>query len=249
MGHPFTQHRRAEVAATPEEVWEAIATGPGITSWFMGHNEVHAGVVRTVFGGYAPELAITAAERPRRFAYGSAPGDDGRCIGYEFVIEARQGGRTIVRTVTSGFLPGDNWADEYEAMTLGTDFYFQTLIEYLSVFTGRHATPLTAFGPDGRDWGSTRAAIVRQLGLVESVAAGDHAQADIEGVGRFEGTVYFANARTLGIRTHDALLRFIQGLGKGHIAAHLIFAPVADPAGAEATWLTWMSECGRSPAA
>ena len=35
-----------EVPGTPEQVWDAIATGPGIDSWFMGTTEVDAG--RTV---------------------------------------------------------------------------------------------------------------------------------------------------------------------------------------------------------
>ena len=43
MGHQFAQHHEAEVPASPDEVWAAIATGPGIDSWFMGRNEVKAG--------------------------------------------------------------------------------------------------------------------------------------------------------------------------------------------------------------
>jgi hypothetical protein len=62
MGHEFAQHHSAEVPARPDQVWAAIATGPGIDSWFMGRNEVKAGAggtVHTVFGEYAPELEIT----------------------------------------------------------------------------------------------------------------------------------------------------------------------------------------------
>jgi hypothetical protein len=75
MGCPFEQHREAEVPATPEQVWEAIASGPGITSWFMGRNEVKDGVVRTVFGEFTPQYPVSISERPRRFAYGSEPAD------------------------------------------------------------------------------------------------------------------------------------------------------------------------------
>ena len=85
MGHQFEQHRDAEVPASPDQAWDAIATGPGITSWFMGRNEVDSGAVRTAFGDYAPELAITAAECPGRFAYASQPAEDGRFIAYEFI--------------------------------------------------------------------------------------------------------------------------------------------------------------------
>ena len=59
MGHPFEQHAKPRYRPRPEEVWAAIATGPGIDSWFMGRSQVQPGpqgTVRTVFGDYAPEL-------------------------------------------------------------------------------------------------------------------------------------------------------------------------------------------------
>ena len=149
MGHQFAQHHEAEVPASPDEVWAAIATGPGIDSWFMGRNEVTAGAVRTVFGEYTPELEITEADPAHRFAYRSGQAPDGRFIAYEFLIEGRAGGSTVLRTVTSGFLPGEDWADEFEAMTLGGELYFRTLVEYLTYFAGRFAAPVTAFGPSG----------------------------------------------------------------------------------------------------
>jgi len=74
MGHPFEQRRAAEVPATPDEVWAAIASGPGIDSWFMGRSEVQPGAngtVRTVFGEYAPELDVAAWDPASRFAYRS----------------------------------------------------------------------------------------------------------------------------------------------------------------------------------
>lgn len=38
MAHPLELKHEIEVYA-PEEVWDAIATGPGMDSWFMGRNE------------------------------------------------------------------------------------------------------------------------------------------------------------------------------------------------------------------
>jgi hypothetical protein len=40
MAHEFELHKEIELDATPEQVWEAIATGPGIDSWFMDRNQV-----------------------------------------------------------------------------------------------------------------------------------------------------------------------------------------------------------------
>ena len=77
MGHQFAQHHEAEVPASPEEVWAAIATGPGIDSWFMGRSEVEPGgdgTVRTTFGEYTPELPITGWDPARRARLRQRPG-------------------------------------------------------------------------------------------------------------------------------------------------------------------------------
>jgi len=250
MGHPFEQRKEAEVPATPDEVWAAIASGPGIDSWFMGRSDVQPGLggtVRTVFGEYAPELHVTAWDPPRRFAYRSGEAPDGRFIAYEFLIEGRSGSSTMLRTVTSGFLPGDDWADEFEAMTLGGEMYFRTLIEYLTSrppplapFTGRFAAPVTAFGPPGTTWTRDRALLCRGLGLPETARPGDRVRFTADGIGSVDGIVYFANAHTIGVRTQDALYRFLRGFGKPAIAAHHLFADDADPARAQLAWESWL---------
>jgi len=243
MGQPFEQHHEAEVPADPDEVWAAIATGPGIDSWFMGHSDVQPGAggsVRTVFGEYAPELAVTAWEPARRFSYRSAEAPDGRFIAYEFLIEGRAGGSTVLRTVTSGFLPGDDWAEEFEAMTSGGEMYFRTLVEYLSYFAGRFAVPVTAFGPPGTSWDRDRASLCRALGLDEPVRRGDRVKVTTDEIGPIDGAVYFANADTIGVRTKDALCRFIRGFHKPVFATHHLFADV-DAAAVRQAWEAWLS--------
>jgi uncharacterized protein YndB with AHSA1/START domain len=246
MGHRFAQHHEAEVPAAPDEVWAAIATGPGIDSWFMGRNEVTARTVRTVFGEYAPELEITESDPAHRFAYRSGQAPDGRFIAYEFLIEGRAGGSTVLRTVTSGFLPGEDWADEFEAMTLGGELYFRTLVEYLTYFAGRFATPVTAFGPPGPSsppgpsWTRDRSLLCRELGLAEAPRPGDPVRFTGE-IGSADGVVYFANAHAIGVRTPDALYRFMRGFGKPVIAAHHLFAADAEPDQARQAWEAWLS--------
>ena len=244
MGHPFEQRKKAEVPASPDEVWAAIASGPGINSWFMGRSEVQPGangIVRTVFGEYAPELHVTAWDPDRRFAYRSGEAPDGRFIAYEFLIEGRAGGSTVLRTVTSGFLPGDDWADEFEAMTLGGEMYFRTLVEYLTYFAGRFAAPVTAFGPPGTTWARDRALLCRALGLPETAKPGDRARFTADAIGSVDGVVYFANTHTIGLRTQDALYRFLRGFGKSALAAHHLFAEDADPVQAQFAWESWLS--------
>jgi uncharacterized protein YndB with AHSA1/START domain len=244
MGRSFENRSEAGVPASPDEVWAAIASGPGIDSWFMGRSEVQPGpdgTVRTVFGEYAPELGVTAWDPARRFAYRSGEAPDGRFIAYEFLIEGRAGGSTVLRTVTSGFLPGDDWAEEFEAMTLGGEMYFRTLVEYLSHFAGRFAVPVTAFGPPGTAWPRDRALLSRALGLPEDPKPGDRATLIWNGTGPIKGVLYFANAHTIGVRTHDALYRFLRGFAKPAIAAHHLFAEDADLAQAERAWGIWLN--------
>ena len=249
MGHPFENRQQAEVPATPDEVWAAIATGPGIDSWFMGRSDVQpgtggadgtGGTVRTDFGEYAPELDVTAWDPARRFAYRSGEAPDGRFIAYEFLIEGRAGGSTVLRTVTSGFLPGDDWADEFEAMTLGGEMYFRTLVEYLTYFAGRFAAPVTASGPPGTTWARDRTMLYQALGLPENAGRGDRVSVAADEIGPLDGVVYFANAHTIGIRTPDALYRFLRGFGKPLMAAHELFGRDADPDRAQRAWEAWL---------
>ncbi|WP_067499822.1 SRPBCC domain-containing protein [Actinoplanes sp. TFC3] len=199
MGKDFETRLQAEVSADPEQVWRAIATGPGITAWFVGHTEITDDTVRTKLGGTAlPAAPISATQPGHRFAYASEPGPDGRFIAYEYLIEGRDHSATVLRSVTSGFLPGDDWEQEYEAMTYGTELFFWTLVEYLRHFPGRRATTCTTFGPANDDWDAS------------------HAVA---------GSVYFRNPHTLGVRTADGLHRYVRGLHGSMVISRSLFDP------------------------
>ncbi|WP_370963279.1 SRPBCC domain-containing protein [Amycolatopsis sp. cg9] len=236
MGREFELTDVAEVGATPEQVWEAIATGPGIDSWFMGRNEVEGGtggVVRGAFGGYRPEYRIREWEPLEKLVYGSDPAPDGRTIAYEFLVEGRDGGSSVVRCVTSGFLPGDDWEDEFEAMTAGGALFFRTLVEYVTHFAGRTAVPVTVFGPPVGDWDEAWARLGTALGLPARPAVGDRVS--------LGGVVYAANDQTVGIRTPDAMIRFMEGFHGPMVAAHHVFTPGADAEAEEKTWSEWLN--------
>jgi hypothetical protein len=235
MGHEFEDVFDIEVDASIDDVWQAIATGPGIDSWFMGRNEVADGVVRMVFA----DLAITESEPGKRFAYVSPTAPDGRFIAYDFLIEGRAGGSTSIRVVASGFLPQDDWSDEYFAMTRGHALFFRTLIEYLTFFAGRAATPVAATSPDIVDWARAWAALAIELGLDREPRMGDHVTLTLAGRAPIDGTVYFVNEHTLGVRGPDTLYRFLRGLDRPMLAMHHVFAEVDAPTD-EAAWQAWL---------
>jgi uncharacterized protein YndB with AHSA1/START domain len=243
MGRQFESRTEIPVDATPEQVWQAIATGPGIDSWFMGRTEVEpggGGAVRTVFGDYTPASAVTAWDPPGRLAYGGDPAPDGRFLAYEFLVEGRAGGSTVLRAVTSGFLPGDDWAAEYDAMTKGFSLFFGTLAEYLGHFAGRTATPITAFGPPVPDWARAWSALGGALGLAGAPAAGDRVRLTPAGRAPADGVVYFVNPDAVGVRTGDAMYRFIKGFQGGMVAGHHLFSTGVDERQAEQAWQHWL---------
>ena len=64
-----------EVPGTPEQVWQAIATGPGVSSWFVPteSEERVGGAVVAHFGpGMDSTATVTAWDPPHRFAAESA---------------------------------------------------------------------------------------------------------------------------------------------------------------------------------
>jgi uncharacterized protein YndB with AHSA1/START domain len=225
MGRDFEMRLDAQVPATPEQVWDAVATGPGISSWFVGRTEIDGATVRTSFGdGWIPPGVVTAADAPRRFAYRSDTGEDGRFVAYEYLVEGRAGAATVLRTVTSGFLPGDDWADEFEAMRYGTEVFFHTLTDYLRWFPGRFATPVTAFGPPVADWPRTWQRLFAALGLGPAPRPGDPVRAAVIP----DGVVSFVNPHALAVRAPDALYRFQRGFHGSLVAGHALFS-AADP--------------------
>lgn len=240
--HEFRLVHHIDLAATPEQVWEAIATGPGIDSWFMGRNQVdpEAGTVATALPGVDDDApsTITAYEPGRRFAYRSAAGEDGTFMAFEYLIEGRDGGATALRLVHSGIL-GDDWEEEYDALKKGNPLYLRTLAQYLEHFAGRTAVPVMVFGPQQRDQDQVWAAVTRAVGLPKDVHEGDEAHFTVDGV-EIRGVVdTVLEPSFLGVRTPDALLRFV-GRGGVVLTGHHVFADV-DPAATERAWGAWLT--------
>jgi uncharacterized protein YndB with AHSA1/START domain len=222
MGKEFAFTEIIETAATPEQVWDAIATGPGIDSWFMGHTDLdpgEGGTVRTeAGGGRIPVSTITTWQPPGLLSH-RFDGPDGRILAYEFLVEAREGSASTLRVVTSGFLPGDDWADEYEAMGFGLALFFGTLAEYLAAFPGRLARPVTAVRPVV-DWPAAWLSLGRSLGLGRAPAQGDEVRIHGE-----SGVVYLVNEHAVGVRTGTAFYRYLRALPGGVMASHHLFSP------------------------
>jgi uncharacterized protein YndB with AHSA1/START domain len=244
MGHAGEKHDYAEVDATVEEVWNAIATGPGIDSWFMGRSTVAGGAggtISTDMGGYVMTSTIGTWEPPYKLAYrGDGPGE--RFIAYDFLLEGRDGGGTSIRLVASGFLPSDDWEQEFEAMTKGGAMYFATLVAYVTHFAGRGAVPINLNGPSIEDWSTTWPILLGALGLGKEPAVGDPVRFDPPGLPPVDGVVDFVNDACLGVRTPDALYRFVQGFWGSIYLGHHLFYAGADRDRATEAWQAWVTD-------
>jgi uncharacterized protein YndB with AHSA1/START domain len=118
-----------EVVGTVEEVWQAIATGPGISSWYVPHTvEEHEGGTATASFGPGPEMQVTgrvaAWEPPRRVVFDGGEGAGG--LAFEWLIEARGGGTCVVRLVNTGFGSGEDWDAQYDGLSEGWGLFLLT---------------------------------------------------------------------------------------------------------------------------
>jgi uncharacterized protein YndB with AHSA1/START domain len=190
-----------EVPGTPEEVWEAIATGPGLSIWFVpAEIEEREGGAISMHHGDAidDEGTVTAYDRPRRFAFESSPfspreGVEPRVTALELLVEARAGGTCVVRLVNSGFGPGPEWDDQIESTRAGWRRCLRVLQLYLTHFAGQRGTPFVAFGalPASRDaaWAELLAAVGADPHAERTAARLDGAPALAGTVDRADGTV------------------------------------------------------------
>lgn len=244
MAHEFETAKKVRLPASPEAVWQAVASGPGIDSWFMGRHEVDAAAKRVRFrlGEMQSDAEITAWEPPHRFAYRGAPGEDGSFDAFEYLVEAAEGGTSVLRFVHRGFSATD-WGDEYyEAFSLGWDMYLHTLGELLRYFPDRFATYVTADGPASAAVPEAWPKLLSALGLSAEPVAGQQIRCQLKGLPALDGVLDYTTAHYLGIRTPDALYRFHErsGLGLPIAIGHHLFESNVDDAAESAKWRAWL---------
>lgn len=197
-----------DVPGTADEVWQAIATGPGISSWFVptrfDESDGKPSAVTSTFGpGVEPRATVTTWDPPRMFvaqgeSWGGAPP-----IATEWHVEARAGGVCRVRVVHSLFASSDDWDNQLEGAKMGWPGFFRTLQIYLTHFRGQRSQLIQfvahAQGSEAQAWESLTTA----LGL-QGAGVGQRWTAPA-GVPASSGVVeYFTDAPC------DALLRLDQ---------------------------------------
>lgn len=170
-----------EVPGTPEEIWNAIATGPGVSSWFVPTEfELRDGkpvAMRSTFGpGIEPRSAVTAWDPPRSYTaeLGSLGGSPP--LAAEWSIETRVGGVCVVRIVQSLFAATDEWDDQLEGAKEGLSGFVRALRVYLTHFRGQVGHNIQVALPVAGSVAQAWATLTAALGLAglrngQSVAA------------------------------------------------------------------------------
>ncbi|MFF5982826.1 SRPBCC domain-containing protein [Streptomyces olindensis] len=195
-----------EVPGTPEQVWEAIATGPGVEAWFVPA-EVEpreGGRFVTHHGSFgASEGVVTAWEPPHRLVYEEpdwqGPGVPVPPWNTEVLVEAVSGDTCVVR-LSSGFLSGgDDWRDDIDGTFEGWTAALRNLRTYLTHFAGLPTTTLLVMHelPQG-----VPAPDVLAAAGLSGVRPGQ--EAETAGTApRLRGTVEAVSAKAVALRTAE----------------------------------------------
>lgn len=245
-----------EVPGTPEEVWAAIATGRGVSSWFVPTTieEKNGGAITANFGpGMESHSKITSWEPPRRFTAdnpeGMGPGAP--AMATEWTVEARSGGTCIVRVVHRWFADNDDWDQQYEAVEHGWPAYFRILRLYLTHFRGMPSAAFQLMGFAPKPIPEAWAAWTRSLGL-DHAAVGQNVKttADAPALAGIVERVGEGNAPELLLRLEEPApgVAHLAAMGMGgQVCLWMSCYLYGDGAAAavarvEPAWQAWMNQ-------
>jgi uncharacterized protein YndB with AHSA1/START domain len=260
-GHRFVQ-AEAEVPGTPEAVWNAIATGPGITSWFVP-TQVDGrvgGAVTATFGPGMDSLStITEWDPPRRFVADSRDdvGPDGPTIATEWTVEARGGGKCVVRVVHRWFTEKDDWDEQYVEHSHGWLSFFRVLNAYLTHFPGQHGVLAQFMGVAPEPKEAAWAAFTTPLGLA-GAQVGQRVQTPgaappLAGIVTWAGLPEWPEELLIKLDQPAPGIAHIFPLpmmGQVYLSTRLyLYAPTPEAtAHAESAWTAWLNERFPMPA-
>ena len=241
-----------EVPGTPEEVWDAIATGPGVSAWFFPteiDGQEGGEIICHMGPGMDSVSKVTSWNAPHQFTaegewYPGMPP-----VATEWSVEARAGGTCVVRVVHSLFASTDDWDDQLESTEPGWASFFGILRLYLTHFRGQSCKAFTvsstasepeskvwnAFGhglgfagaADGQAWRTPSPGAPPLSGTVERIQSGNglfHLDQPAPGIAS-------AAAFAMGEQVHVGVSFFFYGDSAAVVAER-----------EEPAWQAWMQE-------
>lgn len=242
-----------EVPGTAEAAWRAVATGPGISSWYVPHQvDERTGGTAVASFGPTPEMdvpgRIAVWEPPHRIVFDGGEGVDG--LAFEWTVEPRDGGTCLVRLVNTGFGSGAEWDEQYDGMVTGWRMFLDNLRLHMEHFAGQSAQSMlpTAMwaGPAEVAW--TR--LAAELGIAGTPAVGDRVEVDAADAPTLAGTVVETAPRRVAVLVDDPApgTAFLAVEGEGEQVAVSVWCYLYGDDGAAAVaadaprWMEWLTQ-------
>ncbi len=129
-----------ELDASPEDVFRAVTDGTEIAKWLAPEarstppDGEKKGSIWISWGeGWSVEHEVEIWEAPKRVRHPSGKNAETKAPLYaDWSIEAREGGKTTLRLVHSGFSTGADWDNEYDSHERGWRLMLQNLRHYFA---------------------------------------------------------------------------------------------------------------------
>lgn len=251
-----------EVPGSPDEVWDAIATGPGITAWFVPTelDGQPGGQIVCHFGpGMDSVSTVREWQPPHRFLAENpiGPNPDDPTVATEWTVTANDNGTCTIRVVHSWFSSKADWDDQFGSAEMGWVVFFRVLRAYLADFRGQAVVPVPVMGFSANPAADTWTAVGAQLGFAHA-SAGQRITSPA-GAPPASGTVVWTGEgadHTVLIRTEGdtpglaSIGLMAMGPGVFITATHFLYgergasaAEIAAPA-----WQAWIAEHYPMPA-
>lgn len=235
MPSPFECARTIELAASPDRVWDAVATPEGNASWLFPND---------MDPSQAQDNPNIVFEPPRRLTVRMEQGEWFNVVDFE--IEPR-GEKSGLRYCHRGVFMQDA-PNQEEGIQQHTDFYLHTLSEYVEHFSPRHGTyvgdvPGGIQGPAASTAPDAFRRVKAALGLSDANVQGERVHLTPAGLEPIDGVLDYVTPNFLGIRTSDALLRFFGRNAFGApigIQLHL-FGDSVDAERTRQAWQSWLN--------
>jgi uncharacterized protein YndB with AHSA1/START domain len=206
---------RAEIStnATPEQAWEAWADPKKIAQWFVDRasGEAKPGGVMTWFfddfGFKLPYQVLEAKAGQSLLLKWNPP--QGPSVIHEVRIE-RQGGKTVVRLIESGFQQGAEWDEQYEGVDSGWKSALRILGHYVENYFGRNRKVALLVRPASFEYSDIRPYFFQAdklaMWLTRSGAMGNEgelSELELWDGGRLTGEVLAVTKRELAASWHQ----------------------------------------------
>jgi uncharacterized protein YndB with AHSA1/START domain len=244
-----------EVPGTPEEVWEAIATGPGLECWFVPAEveEREGGTIKTDHGPFGESTGtVTAWEPPHRFAYEERDWHPDRPDpppwATEVLVEARSGGTCVVRLASGLYSNAAGWEDEIDPTEDGWRQGLENLRLYMTHYRGLKCSSLFVLSETETSRDSAWEAVAGGLGVL---GASDGEQVETPaGAPRVRGVVERVEEHGIVVRTDEPAAGLVEVFAFDFKGPILVFVrgymygddgPAA-VAREESVWREWLAE-------